>query len=100
MMSVAPSEILPGIDTDAVIALIEGRHGDPFSILGPHWRSGETRVTVFLPGAQGVKLVNRQSGETLVNLKPVEPRGLFSGAVSILPGYRLSIAWPEATQEV
>lgn len=98
-MNPPPHDILPGYDNDTVLALIDGRHGDPFSMLGPHWQGGKTRVTVFVPGAKGVKLVDRKSSETLVNLRQVEARGLFSATVAALPAYRLSIAWPDTTQE-
>lgn len=46
-------------------ALVEGRHGDAFAVLGPHERGGEWAVTVLAPGAERLwVLVGRR--------KPVE----------------------------
>ena len=32
-----------------------GRHGDPFSVLGPHAQEGGTSLRAFLPGARQVE---------------------------------------------
>jgi 1,4-alpha-glucan branching enzyme len=99
-MSKSPQDLLPEFDPDAVIALIEGRNGDPFAILGPHRQADGIRVTTYLPGALGVKLVDQKTGETLINLTRMEERGLFSGVVPTLPAYQLSVVWTEITQDV
>ena len=57
-MNVERSELLAGIGQDALWALIEGRHGDPFSILGPHQSGGMTIMRVYLPGAEAVDLID------------------------------------------
>jgi 1,4-alpha-glucan branching enzyme len=88
-----------GIDAEAVHALVEGRHGDPFTILGDH-RVGEARVVrAFLPGAQGVDVVAREDGSRIGTLDMVHPGGLFAGPVRAAGPYRLRIRWPEAVQE-
>ncbi len=47
-----------GIEPGAIAALAEGRHGDPFAVLGPHERGdGRTVVRAFLPMAKGATLV-------------------------------------------
>ncbi|MFD1880463.1 1,4-alpha-glucan branching protein GlgB [Paracoccus pacificus] len=68
--------------SDAALALAEGRHGDPFAILGP--RDGV--LTVLVPGAETVWL---EQGDTPVQLAPTPGApGVFSGPVG--PGaYRL-----------
>ena len=40
------------IEEGAARAIVEGRHGDPFSVLGLHRRGGRWVVTVFAPGAE------------------------------------------------
>jgi len=85
----------PNLHPDAVWSLIEGRHGDPFSILGPHTTEDGPIVRVFLPGASGVTLL---SGETAVPMMRIHPAGLFAGGVE--PGrYRLRIDWNGVIQE-
>jgi 1,4-alpha-glucan branching enzyme len=76
-------------------ALAAGRHGDPFSLLGPH--DGEVRS--FQPGARGVVVLARDGGEEIGRLEKVHPAGLFSGRVSRQVPYRLRIEWPGLTQE-
>jgi 1,4-alpha-glucan branching enzyme len=81
------------LDRVAVDALVAGRHGDPFSILGPH---GE-EVRSFQPGARAVAVVARDGGGAeLGRLEQVHPAGLFAGRVSLRPGapYRLRVEWP------
>ncbi|MFA9229134.1 MAG: 1,4-alpha-glucan branching protein GlgB [Microgenomates group bacterium] len=43
---------IPSIDPGAAQAIIEGRHGDPFSVLGIHPLGKLWRVTAFVPGAE------------------------------------------------
>ena len=45
--------LLAGVDDASLQALIEGRHGDPFAILGPHLAGGGSIVRAFMPGATG-----------------------------------------------
>ena len=66
----------------AIAAIVEGRHGDPFAVLGPH--GGALRA--FVPGAEtlhadGIALTQRH------------PAGFFEGAVPG-PGHR----WLTATR--
>jgi 1,4-alpha-glucan branching enzyme len=77
----------PVIDPHAARAIIEGRHGDPFSVLGLHPHGKGFGVTVFQPGAEAVWAVQ---GDALQKLDPL-PRfaGLFCGAVKSDAPYRL-----------
>ena len=45
------TEAAAGLDSGAVQALVEGRHGDPFSILGPHEMGGRMVCSFCLNGA-------------------------------------------------
>ncbi|WP_135467938.1 1,4-alpha-glucan branching protein GlgB [Crenalkalicoccus roseus] len=79
----------------AVEALVAGRHGDPFALLGPH---GE-EVRSFQPGARGVSVLAREDGAELGRLERVHPAGLFAGRVARRAPYRLRIEWPHSVQE-
>jgi 1,4-alpha-glucan branching enzyme len=85
----------PQLDPNAVEALVQGRHGDPFAILGPH---GD-QLRAFMPGADGVTVVARDGGEVLGVLERLHPAGLFGGRVARPVPYRLRIQWPGAQQE-
>ena len=65
----------------AVEALVQGRHGDPFALLGPH-REGEGWVIrALLPGARAVTAL-APSGETLAAFRRVNGAGLFEAEIS------------------
>ncbi|MBX4909872.1 MULTISPECIES: 1,4-alpha-glucan branching protein GlgB [Rhizobium] len=97
-MNVERSELLAGIGHDALWALIEGRHGDPFSILGPHESGGMTIVRVYLPGAEGVDLIEAASGRVVAPFSIAHPSGLFAAAMGSRMPYRLRITWPDGEQ--
>ncbi|NEI26199.1 1,4-alpha-glucan branching protein GlgB [Rhizobium leguminosarum] len=97
-MNVERSELLAGIGQDALWALIEGRHGDPFSILGPHESGGMTIVRVYLPGAEAVDLIDATNGRVVTPFSIAHPSGLFAAAAASRTGYRLQITWPDAVQ--
>ena len=91
--------LLAGIDDQAVQALVDGRHGDPFAILGQHEAERGTVVRALLPGAVAVDLLSRETGERLASLEPVHPGGLFAGRLDRHTAYTLRIHWPTAVQE-
>ncbi|MDO3433904.1 1,4-alpha-glucan branching protein GlgB [Rhizobium sp. CBN3] len=97
-MNVERSELLAGIGQDALWALIEGRHGDPFSILGPHESGGMTIVRVYLPGAEGLDLIEAASGREVTPFSIAHPSGLFAAAMGSRMPYRLRITWPDGEQ--
>ncbi|MGO8368590.1 1,4-alpha-glucan branching protein GlgB [Rhizobium ruizarguesonis] len=97
-MNVERSELLAGIGQDALWALIEGRHGDPFSILGPHESGGMTIVRVYLPGAEAIDLIDATSDRVVTPFSIAHPSGLFAAAAASRTGYRLQITWPDAVQ--
>ncbi len=82
----------------ALAALVAGRHGDPFSLLGPHETAEGWIVRAFCPGASAVTALARD-GTALATLACRHADGLFSGP---LPGpvpYFLRITWPGGEQE-
>jgi len=80
-------------------ALIEGRHGDPFGVLGLHRRFGKRCLTVLVPGADRVVALSGKSTET--KLLPVtDAPGLFAAPFGRAKAYRLRCSNAEATWEV
>jgi 1,4-alpha-glucan branching enzyme len=65
----------------AIVALLEGRHDDPFSLLGLHAGPKGVFARAWIPGAETAK-AHDLSGAVLGTLKRVEPRGLFEGIVA------------------
>ncbi|MBB5694576.1 1,4-alpha-glucan branching protein GlgB [Muricoccus pecuniae] len=77
---------------EAIQAIVEGRHGDPFAVLGAHGG----RVRSFQPGALSVEAV--PAGGAPVALGQVHDIGMFEGEVPAGP-YTLRITWPGGVQE-
>ena len=60
--------------------LCQGRHADPFAVLGPHADAGgSSGCAAFLPGAAQVVAVAAGSGEWLAALQQRDAAGLFEG---------------------
>jgi 1,4-alpha-glucan branching enzyme len=77
------------LDPAAAQAIVEGRHGDPFAVLGPHQVGADWVVTAFVPGAERLFVLGAKSA------KPVEAQpvpgfdGLFQGVLARKGAYRL-----------
>jgi len=64
----------------AIAALLEGKHADPFSLLGVHDGPQGAFARAILPGAETVEAYDLADGK-LGTLKRIDDRGLFEGAV-------------------
>jgi len=78
-------------NANAYAALVAGRHGDPFGVLGVH-QTGDTRVIrTFQPHAERVQVIDT-SGESLADMERVHPDGVFAAVMpQRLRHYRLRI---------
>ncbi|RLL70991.1 1,4-alpha-glucan branching protein GlgB [Paenirhodobacter hankyongi] len=79
------------IDRSEAEALVEGRHGDPFSVLGLHRTAKGNRIVALVPDAQRLWAI----GAKEVELEQVLP-GLFCGTWNE-PLYRLRAQNAQAT---
>ena len=81
----------PASLTAALDAIVAGRHGDPFAVLGRHRVDGASVVRCFEPDASAVSIID-SNGDVLAPMERVRPEGLFAGE---MPGrkrhYRLRI---------
>ena len=85
------------IDRDTAMAILDGRHGDPFSVLGPHKRGGTLCVTAFVPGAERLWIL---TGKTEKLAAPVAGApGMFIGPLAKRGAYRLRAEGHGATWE-
>src|SRR5690242_5294071 len=80
------------LDGGSIEALVTGRHGAPFDVLGPHIQTIQGQrvwiVRAFLPGAQAAWLVPLRAGADGADgadggteplpMRPIHPAGLFS----------------------
>jgi 1,4-alpha-glucan branching enzyme len=65
---------------EAITALLEGTHADPFSLLGVHQGPEGAFARAVLPGAETAE-AHDLAGRKLGKLKCIDPRGLFEGKV-------------------
>ncbi|WP_133646678.1 1,4-alpha-glucan branching protein GlgB [Paraburkholderia flava] len=89
-----------GLHPLEIDALVEARHPDPFSLLGPHRTDAGVVVRVLLPNASHVAVVARADGKLLGNLSQIHPAGLFAGPITDDVPYRLKIDWHGTSQEI
>ncbi len=76
------------IDDGTAYAIAEGRHGDPFSVLGLHKRDGTWVVTAFVPGAEKLWVLTGKAGKAFES-QPVGGAGLFTCVLPRKSDYRL-----------
>ena len=77
-MNTEPNRPASAITPDAARAIHEGRHGDPFAVLGPHEVDGVRHVACFDAGAETMAA---RDGEGEYPLARVDDTGVFQGAV-------------------
>jgi 1,4-alpha-glucan branching enzyme len=97
---IAARDPLTGLHALDIDALVDARHPDPFSQLGPHRTPDGPAVRALLPGAAGVTVLERATGAPLGALALVHPGGLFAGVLERAAPYRLRIDWHGVQQEV
>jgi 1,4-alpha-glucan branching enzyme len=86
-------------DTGAIWALVNGQHGDPFSILGCHAAANGFVIRALAPGARSVVAVSRETGEQLAVLCPRDGNILFEGSLTRKQPYILQIDWNDGSFE-
>jgi 1,4-alpha-glucan branching enzyme len=88
-----------GLDDGALRAIVEGRHGDPFAVLGPHETPRHGRVVrAFLPNAAGARLTTPDR-TPVADFVHVED-GLWVAAARDTTGrYLLRVDWHGWIQE-
>ena len=77
------------IDRDTAMAILDGRHGDPFSVLGPHKRGGVLGVTAFVPGAERLWILTGKADKAEAAAPVADAPGLFIAPLARRGAYRL-----------
>ena len=80
------SPVAPTLDPPDVEAIVRGRHGDPFAVLGPHRVETETgpvmAIRAFLPDAEAAQVVPIGRGSPSRPMTRIHPDGLFEAIFS------------------
>ena len=84
--------------------LRQGRHPDPFAVLGLHRdASGQAWVRALLPAAVAVNVIGGSDNRPLGALVQVHADGVWDGPVALASGdanYRLQVSWADGTQQL
>jgi len=87
----------PDVGDAEIEALVHGRHGDPFSVLGRHG----SELRCLAPGAEAVDVLS-DDGTVIARLERRHPAGFFTGIIPSSQPYLLRINWaagPEETED-
>jgi len=86
------ARVAPTLDAATLSAIVDGRHGDPFAVLGPHEVQSKLVIRAFMPSATSVAVIDPETGAVAAELDEIAKPGLFEGIVPDRPvwfSYRL-----------
>ena len=85
--------------TPEALAVIEGRHADPFCYLGPHFENGAPIVRAFLPDALSVSVIGSRAGNAHLIASIVQACLSGRGQIS-RRSYQLRVRYAETVVEL
>src|SRR4051812_2774853 len=91
----APERV--GVSPEAVEAILQARHGDPFAVLGPHpILAGRWEIRAMLPEALAVDILSPDGSVVLATMERRHEAGFFVAPLTAdeRPFYRLRIRTP------
>lgn len=86
------------IDQGAIDAIAQARHGDPFAVLGPHDVDGGCVVRAFVPDADAIDILARDTMLPLASMARLDKAGFWSAMMPTRVGYRLRITQDGVTR--
>jgi 1,4-alpha-glucan branching enzyme len=86
-------------DIGAIEAIVHARHGDAFAVLGPHATAEGQAVRAFVPNADAIEVIARDTRLSLGTLTRVHPAGFWAGAVQSAAPYLLRVTAAGQTTE-
>lgn len=91
------------ISVAEVDSIVHAYHGNVFAVLGPHqMHNGNYAVRTFLPEAQSVVVVARETHSVIGELRRIHPAGVFEGEVALRSRseYQLAVKYDDLTHIV
>jgi 1,4-alpha-glucan branching enzyme len=98
-----------GLDIHTINALLHGRHGNAFAVLGPRTTDEEVSIHACVPGASRVSVecadtwwpMTRESGSDVfvLHLPPEACAAWHASQKLVTRRYTLRIAWPDGTEQ-
>ena len=87
-------------DPGAIEAVVHARHGDPFAVLGPHVVASGRAIRTFIPDADRIEVVARETGLSMGDLTRVHDAGFWSGSVASGIPYRFQVTSAGAIRSI
>ncbi len=84
-----PAVVTPPLPSAEIEAVVAGRHGDVFAVLGVHDTAGGPVLRAWVPGAESLAALDRERGTVLAELARVHDAGFFEGPLASRRPYRL-----------
>ena len=84
------------VTQDTINAFFDGRHADPFAVLGMHETDNGIEVRALLPDAGQVVVIDKETQDEVCELSRIDERGFFAG---VMPqrdsffNYQLQVSW-------
>lgn len=91
------------VDFATIDALLNGRHADPFAVLGMHETDNGIEVRVLMPDASSVTIIDKESQDDMVEMARLHDEGFFA---AVIPNrhdffaYQLNVHWGHESQLV
>jgi 1,4-alpha-glucan branching enzyme len=90
----------PSLADEAIAAIVQSDHSDPFAVLGPHQISpGEWEIRAMIPRALAVEVLDADGASVLAPMERRNDAGFFVATVKSeeRPWYRLRFETPHGT---
>ncbi len=62
-------------------SFFDGKHADPFAVLGMHETHNGIEIRALLPDADKVEVIDKESQSIVVELEKLDDRGFFAAIV-------------------
>ena len=82
-------------------SFFDGKHADPFAVLGMHETHNGIEIRALLPDADKVDVIDKESQSIVVELEKVDDRGFFTAIVPDIHhffAYQLKVYWGAEAQ--
>ncbi len=81
--------VTPSLPSGVIEAIVAGRHGDAFAVLGVHDTATGLVLRAWVPGAESLTALDREGGAPFAELSRLHAGGFFEGPVAARRPYRL-----------
>ncbi len=84
------------VSHSAINAFFEGRHSDPFAVLGMHETDNGIEIRALLPDANRVLVIEKENQTVVCELEKIDERGFFAAVVPDTHdffAYQLQVFW-------